>query len=147
MAVAYLAPDGKTRLQMIEWVKAQKDHSQLFLREYDNGIIYVTVQWVGKVMNYGDVYPEFYKVMRLNVSNYTSEGILAPDPTMASVWFPNEKLAIEAYEKFVMEWSASNRDSTGKFIEEDNALTPPPPPNPDAPTTEVNDAIIGDCAW
>jgi hypothetical protein len=147
MAVAYLASDGKTRLSLMGWKEAQNDHNQRFLRQYDNGIINVEVQWVGKVMNYGDVYPEFYKVVRLDVLNYTVEGSKAPDPVMSDQWYPNEKLAIKAYEDFIMQWSASNRDSTGKFIEEDNALTPPPPPNPDAPTTEVNDAIIGDCAW
>lgn len=147
MGLAYLARDAKTVLSVGQWLKAQQDASQTIVREYDNGIIYVSLTWVGKIRDYGDSFPEYYKLIRMDVFNYDSDGFKRPDPTKTEQWFPTEPKAVAAYEAFVTEWSDSYVSSEGSFVEDGNTLTPPPPPDPDAPTTSFNDPIAGDCAW
>jgi len=147
MAVGYLQPDGVKRMTHDEWATMRKLPEACILREYDNGIIYVKVEWIGKIVDYGNVFPDYYKNVRLDVFNYGADGTRSPDPVMSEQWFQNEKKAFAAYETFVTNWSDSHLDSEGAFIEEGNALTPPPPPNPDAPTTTFNDPVVGDSAW
>lgn len=147
MGVAYIDREGKL-IGLSSWKAHRADPSYVTVREYDNGVVNVKLEWVGKVTEYGQVYPEFHKVFSLVVKNYTADGGLALDPVEQGRTFPTEEAAVKFYEEFLTKWTASEVNDFGEFVEADNALTPPPPPDPDAPTSAPSeDDTAGVGAW
>lgn len=147
MAVAYIDREGRL-INQAAWNAHRADHAYTIVREYDNGVVNVKVEWKGRVTDYGQVYPEFHKVFGLVVKNYTADGSLALDPVEQGRTFPTEAAAVKFYEEFLVQWTDCEKDDNGEFIEADNALTPPPPPNPDAPAIEPDAPELGDVgAW
>lgn len=135
-----------------EWLALTKDPAYVLLRQYDNGQVRATVTWEGKVLNPQNMLPDFYPVLRLSVSNYASDGSRRPDPVEDGKTFPNETAAVAAYEEFLERWTASHRVEDGQtgeseFVEVDNDLAPPPPPDKDAPMSTVPDDDDGIGAW
>lgn len=131
----YVSPNG-ARISRDEWVAMQNDRSIRILCEYDNGQVYVRLEWRGEVED-ASVFRDCWKVFVLTVANYNENGDLVADPVENGKTFAYRGKAIAAYESFLARWTASHIDEDGQFVEEDNTLTPPPPPNPDAPTSAV----------
>lgn len=119
-----------------DWKIKTADAAYSIVRQYDNGVVQITLKWIGRVPNPGDSYPEYWPVFRILVKNYRGDGSLVNDPVDNDKIFPTEKTGIAAYEEFLTKWTACEVDPEGDFIEADNALTPPPPPDPNKPNTE-----------
>lgn len=132
----YVNRDG-ARIAREDWQHHRSDPDYITIKAYDNSEVSVNVEWVGKVEKIADSFPDMWKVFRLNVQNYNELGQAVVDPVEDGRWFPTKEKAIAAYENFLAGWTASHRDEDGKFVEEDNSLTPPPPPNPDAPDSDL----------
>lgn len=124
-------------IKRVEWSRLRGDKSYAVIREYDNGRVYVKLEWLGAI---GDitVFRDCWKMFQLVVGNYTATGDLKPDPVENGKTFAYENDGIKAYEDFLERWTASHRNTDGEFEEEDNTLQPPEPPNPDAPSTDAS---------
>lgn len=147
MAVAYIDREG-TLISPGAWTKHRADPSYTVVRQYDNGVVNVILEWTGKEKNFGNVYEEFHKLYLLVVKNYTSDGSLALDPVEQGRTFPTEVAAVEFYEEFLTKWTGSAKDEFGEFQEENNSLTPPPPPDPNRPNIEPDAEELGGVgAW
>lgn len=133
----YFGRDGRP-CQRSEWSRLRGDKSYAVIREYDNGQVYVKLEWLG-VIDDITVFRDCWKMFQLVVGNYTATCDLKPDPVENGKTFAYEKDGIKAYEDFLERWTASHRNADGEFEEEDNSLKPPPPPNPDAPSTDVSE--------
>lgn len=133
----YFGKDQR-QLQRVEWSRLRNDKSYAVIREYDNGQVYVKLEWLGAIDDI-TVFRDCWKMFQLVVGNYTATGSLKPDPVENLKTFAYEKDGIAAYENFLERWTASHRNADGEFEEEDNELTPPPPPDPDAPSTDVSE--------
>jgi hypothetical protein len=139
--IAYFGRDGRL-CQRNEWARLRDDPSYRIVRQYDNGSIRIQVEWLGEVTDPQNLFPDMYRLFRINVWNYDAYNVLRPDPVRDGDTYPTEKTAIKAYEEFLLDWTNCSVTEDGDFIEEDNSLAPPPPLNPDAPTSEVT-AIKG----
>jgi hypothetical protein len=147
MAVAYIDREGKL-INSAAWKKHRADPSYTVVRQYDNGVVNVILEWTGKEKNYGNVYEEFHQVFTLVVKNYTADGSLALDPVEQGRTFPTEAAAVAFYEEFLTKWTGSATDEFGEFQEADNSLTPPPPPDPNRPAIEPDAEELGGVgAW
>jgi hypothetical protein len=147
MAVAYFTRGG-ARIDKNEWARNRADPSYCEVRAYDNGAVRVTLEWLGKITDYGNVYPMFHKLFKLHVANYTTDGRLVPDPVEQSRTFATEAEAVKFYEEFLTKWTESGVDEFGDFQEADNSLTPPPPPDPNRPSIEPDEPELGGVgAW
>lgn len=131
----YFGRNGRP-CQRNEWSRLRDDREYRIVREYDNGEIYVRLEWLGEV---GDTntFRDCWKLFKLTVGNYTADGQLHDDPVENGKTFAYEATGIQAYEAFLERWTASQRNADGEFEEADNNLTPPPPPDPDAPSSDV----------
>jgi len=122
--------------------------SYVIVREYDNGQTQARLKWVGRIVDPHQTFPEFYKLFVLEIKNYTADGQLVPDPAEGQTFYPNEDAGIKAYETFLTKWTKSGVDEFGDFIEADNALIPPPPPDPNKPASEPDAPELGGVgAW
>jgi hypothetical protein len=117
-----------------KWQELSGDADYRVLREFDNGIVHVSLVWSG-VLNRREfsAFRETWPVYMLRVANYHENGSTTPDPVMDGKAFPDEGSAIKGYEDFLIQWTACEIDDKGVFVERDNQLAPPPPPNPDTP--------------
>lgn len=131
----YFGRDGRP-CQRVEWNRLRSDKNYATVREYDNGQVYVKLEWVGAVDD-TSTFRDCWKMFQLVVGNYTATGEIKPDPVENGKTFAYEVDGIKAYEDFLERWTASHRNADGEFEEEDNSLTPPPPPDPDAPSSDV----------
>lgn len=140
MSTGYFNKDG-ARIAAEDWSILTKESGYSNVMEYDNGAVRVRVTWVGKVVSIESLFPDMYKVFRLDVYNYNAVGGLVSDPVSNGKWFPNKDAAIKAYEEFLVQWTASHKNEEGEFVEEDNFFAPPPPPppppSPDAPLSDL----------
>lgn len=121
-----------------EWLKRLADDSYRTVRQFDNGIVQVSLFWVGKLnrlqaQSFRDTWPVF----SVRVLNYKADGSLAADPVDDNRTFHDEESALDWYEEFLTTWTESVIDDDGKLVEVDNHLAPPPPPDPDAPTSSA----------
>ena len=133
---------------MQAWQKHRADPSYRVVRQYDNGVVNVVLEWTGRVADFGQVYDEFHKVYALVVQNYTSDGGLALDPVERDRTFPTEVAAVAFYEEFLTKWTDSAVDDFGEFQEADNSLAPPPPPDPNRPDAVPDAPELGGVgAW
>lgn len=144
MPTVYAARNGDV-LTKEQWKEKRADERYAIVRRYDNGAVRVDLEWVGKITDFGQVLPEYYKMFRLNVQNYDSGGVLRPDPVEQDRWFGMEERAIREYETFLMRWTESGIDRFGEFAEVGNTLALP---NPDAPDAEPDAPELGGVgAW
>lgn len=118
------------------WKKLRHDPNYRVVRRYSNGVVHVELEWLGTCDN-PDTFRDYYKLFVLKVNNFNEQGQLVPDPVENGKTFGFEHEAIRAYEQFLERWTESHRDEEGEFVEMDNDLIPPPPPNPDAPSSDV----------
>lgn len=143
--VGFYDREGKAIPQDV-WTAKSKDPSYAVVREYDNAVVRVTLKWIGRVQNPGNYFgPEFMPLFVLLVKNYRADGSMVDDPADGDQKFGTEAVALAAYEEFLLKWTKSERDDEGEFVEADNTLTPPPPPDPNKPSTEATDLEGG--AW
>lgn len=133
--VGYSKRDGQPCTKA-EWSDLRKDLSYCSVRQFDNDIVRVEVKWHGLVRDPQNLFRETYPLFMLNVYNYNSFGDRVVDPVESGKTFPTEEAAVAFYEKFVERWSESYVDD-GVLVEVGNSLAPPPPPNLDAPSSEV----------
>lgn len=131
----YFGRDGRP-CQKFEWQRLRSDKSYATIKEYDNGQVYVKLEWVGEITD-PSVFRDCWKMFRIIVANYDADGSARPDPVENLKTFAYEKDGIAAYENFLERWTASHRSGDGELVEEGNYLTPPPPPNLDAPVSDV----------
>lgn len=131
----YFGRDGRP-CQRSEWSRLRDDREYRIIREYDNGQVYVRLEWLGEVAD-PSTFRDCWKMFALCVGNYNANGDIKEDPVENGKTFAYEKDGIAAYEAFLERWTASHRNADGEFEEEDNTLTPPPPPDPDAPSSDV----------
>ena len=135
----YFGKDQR-QLQRVEWNRLRQDRNYRVVREYDNGVIYVRLEWRGEIDDIA-TFRDCWKMFVLHVGNYTDTGDIRPDPVENCRTFAYEADGIAAYEKFLESWTLSHRNADGEFEEEDNNLIPEPPPappNPDAPTSDMS---------
>ncbi len=122
------------KISALQWFELMNDSAYHNIREFDNGSVRVMLAWSGKVTpkqhsSFRDTWPLFV----LYVANYDANGKPVKDPVMDGKTFPDEESAIKGYEKFLTQWTTCEIDDKGAFIEKDNLLAPPPPPDPNAP--------------
>lgn len=132
----YFGRDGRP-CQRSEWSRLRDDREYRIIREYDNGQVYVRLEWLGEVAD-PSTFRDCWKMFALCVGNYNANGDIKEDPVENGKTFAYEKDGIAAYEAFLERWTASHRNADGEFEEEENTLTPPPPPDPDAPSTDAS---------
>lgn len=136
MPTKYFGRDGRP-CQRSEWSRLRSDRDYRIIKEYDNGQVYVRLEWLGEVAD-PSTFRDCWKMFALCVGNYNANGDIKEDPVENGKTFAYEKDGIAAYEAFLERWTASHRNADGEFEEEDNTLTPPPPPDPDAPSTDAS---------
>lgn len=152
-ATKYFGRDGR-QCQKVEWTRLRGDASYRNVRQYDNGVIRVIVEWEGEQKNADDTFKDCHELFTLHASNYDAEGILRPDPNQDGRTFPTEEWAVKAYDDFLYAWTDCHSDENDNLVEVDNELEPekpPPPPDPDAPTSDVSKIKLGatmdDSVW
>lgn len=133
MAYIYLDREG-TRINKDQWTEKQKDASYRILREFDNGTVFLRLMWNGR-MTVQEMagFRDYWPLFQMAAGNYTADGSLQPDPNLNGETYSSEEAGIQAYEKFLETWTDCERKDNGKFVEVDNQLAPPPPPDPDIP--------------
>lgn len=136
MAFVYYDREG-FKISRERWSEFGNDDDYCTVRAFDNGAVKVTLVWLGRVDTLKDQWDFMYPIFRLNVANYNSNGELVADPVDDGKTFRLEREGIEAYEAFVAKWTESYLDDDGELVEVDNDIAPPPPPNPDAPASDV----------
>jgi hypothetical protein len=147
MPVAYINRDG-TQITKAAWSELQADPAYRTVRLYDNGVVHVEVEWVGQVADFGAVWPDYYKVFKLSVHNYTQGSKLVPDPIEAEKYFNKQADAIKSYEQFLTKWTNSSANEVGIFQEADNTLAPPKPEDPNRPESAIMDGDFAEVgAW
>jgi hypothetical protein len=142
--IAFVNREG-VMISEADWRDLQKDPNYCTVRQYDNSVVQVTLKWVGRVPNPQNTFKEFWPVFILLVKNYKADGTLAVDPNDSDKTYYEEAHAIKAYEEFLLRWTESTVDEAGEFVEADNMLTPPAPPDPNKPMTVADD--LGEGAW
>ncbi len=133
----YINADG-AHITKEAWQERRSDSEYCTVKRFDNGKVLVEVEWVGEVKNYQNLWPADYPVFRLTVANYRENGEAVPDPVFDDTSFPDKDFAIQAYTNFLSHWTESGVNEDGVFEEVDNIYTPPPPPNFDAPTSDLS---------
>ena len=146
--IRYIDREGKA-ISQADWKVKSADPLYYQVREYDNGVVRVTLKWNGRVSGpVASSYPDYWPIFVILVKNYKADGTLVNDPVDNDQYFANEAAAVKGYEEFLLKWTESDVDDAGEFMEEGNVLTPPPPPDPNKPASEVDDSQTGGVgAW
>lgn len=116
-----------------KWLELREDRNYTIVREFDNGAVYVTVEWVGKVV--GELFRSCWPLFKITVQNYDSTGVLREDPADSGKTFATEADAINFYEDFLLKYTESDLDLDENghpiFVEKGNQLdnTPEEPPS------------------
>jgi hypothetical protein len=140
--ISYFGRDGR-QIQKSEWARLRANGEYRVVRKYDNGAVFVELEWLGEVRDAANLFKDHYPLFMLNVINYDAVGNLRRDPVDNGKTFATERDGIEHYEAFLERWTNSHRDENNVLVEEDNIHTPPPPPDPDAPSSEVSSIKLG----
>jgi hypothetical protein len=120
-----------------------KDEDYVNVRRFDNSEVRAILKWIGVVRNPGNYFSGDMPIFELGFWNYDSGGALREAPE-SGVKFCYEADAIQAYENFLLRWTDSEREDD-KLVERDNIYAPPPPPNLDAPESDLAEIIgVGD---
>lgn len=138
----YFSRDGKD-IDHAQWYELRKDKDYCNVRKFQNDKVMAEIVWSGMVIDPDNTFTEYYKNYVIYVCNFGSDGKARPDPILNGTYYPNEEVAVTAYEKFLIKWTASHIDENGNFIDVDNEAKPPPPPNLDAPMTSVTSINLG----
>ena len=145
----FLSPEGIV-ISRDAWKEQMATNPKAYvIREFDDGRIYACLKVADKIPNVRDIPKEYWKVFEIVVENILTtdyEGNPLPEPKRvpdvdASRGYCNREDATKAYEDFLEDYTKSFRDDSGALIEEGNSLTPPVPPDPDAPTHVENPEI------
>lgn len=146
MAVTtYYDREGE-KISLAAWKAKQADESYRQLKAYDNGTVRVTLDWTGRVRDAANSFQDTWPMFVLTVANYGSDGVLRADPIEDGKTFPDEATALKAYTAFLTRWTESHVETNGvtgedELVEEGNTLVPEAPPDPNRPTTAVDDDI------
>jgi hypothetical protein len=136
----YFDRDGKS-IPHTKWRELNNDPTYRILKEFDNGKVQVRLIWNGSLtLQQKTSFRETWPLFALRVMNYNAEGKLRPDPSRDGETFAYENEALNGYEEFLITWADCHIDDDGNLVEVDNHLAPPPPPDPDAPTSVLKDA-------
>ena len=128
------------RIPKEKWEELNADDVYRTVKLYENEDVRVLVRWLGFQDDAPHVFRDMWKIFEIGVWNRDDElDKWVPDPVENGKTFAYEHIAIAHYEKFLMEWTESRKTPDGGFVEVGNKFEPPPPPNPDAPTTDVAD--------
>jgi len=146
MSIKYIDRAGKT-ITAKEWKEKRDDPLYSTVKEYDNGVVKVTLKWSGRVANPQNTYAEFWPVFILLVKNYRSDGSCVDDPVDGDRTYPTEAAGDIAYQTFLLKWTeCETSEHTDEFVEFGNSLAPEPPPDPNKPATQSEE--LGDTgAW
>lgn len=139
-----------------DYLAKRKDPAYRDLAVYDNQNVKVQVEWLGKVKD-ARKYPttDYWPLFGINIWN----GMPQPDggvewvpDSMTGQTYGTEAAAMEAYRDFLLKWTncTTVESATGEvvFKEEDNVLSPPPPPDLNTPTVDPDSALLGaEGAW
>lgn len=143
--VAFVDREGKF-IEHRAWMAKSNNPTYWTVAQFDNGVVQVTLKWVGRIENPGNSYRDLWPVYILLVKNYKADGTLAVDPADSDKTFANEADGVKAYQEFLTKWTESKvDDSTGEFAEVGNTLELPKPPDPNQPVTESAELPGG--AW
>jgi hypothetical protein len=146
MAVtSYYDREGE-KISLAAWKEKQADESYRQLKAYDNGTVRVTLEWTGRVKDAANSFQDMWPLFVLNVGNYGSDGVLRADPIEDGKTFGDEATALKTYTEFLTRWTESHvveNGTTGEMelVEEGNTLVPEAPPDPNRPTTMIDDDI------
>lgn len=130
------------------WHELQADPEYRNLREFSNDKVRILLYWSGSLS--GKEYhswPELWPVFRLSVWNYNEQGVAQRDPVRDGDSFATEKEALAGYESILTEWTDCHYRHDGSFVEVDNDLAPPPPPDPNIPTSVPKGMASDFVAW
>src|SRR3569833_2444458 len=76
----YRDREGKA-ISEAQWKKLQADTAYKTVKEYDNGVVRVTLQWNGRIEGAAaSTYAEYWPVFILLVKKYKQDGTLVNDP-------------------------------------------------------------------
>lgn len=130
------------------WHQLQADPAYRNLREFSNEKVTIVLYWSGSLTkeefrSWRDLWPVF----RLAVWNHNEQGEAKPDPVMDGKSFDSEERAIAAYEHLLSQWTDCHYMDDGRFVEVGNNLAPPPPPDPNIPTSVPKGMASDFVAW
>jgi hypothetical protein len=145
MATTYYDREGE-RISLAAWKAKRADESYTRLKVYDNATVRVELEWVGVVRDASNSWADTWSLFKLSVSNYGSDGVLRADPIENGKTFFAEADALEAYNTFLERWTESHMVENGttgemELVEEGNTLVPEAPPDPNRPSTIVEDDV------
>ncbi len=144
----YLNRDG-LRIDKAQWKVLQADEDYKVVRQFDNGTVRVRLVWIGSVTDkQAQTFRDTWPVFTISVWNYRADGSMVLDPVKNGETFPHIEQGIAAYEEFLLDWTDCEVTDDGRFIEVDNSLAPPPPPDPNKPADVVIEGLTDDFgAW
>ena len=118
------------------WNELRSDPAYYVCREYENEAVHLKVIWNGKVSKseYENLLSSYYPIFKLTVLNSVGCGKWVDDPVESGVTFPTLELANHHVNDFLAKNTNSHWSEKG-FVEPDNKLIPPPPPDPDLPVS------------
>lgn len=137
--IGYFSRNGLS-ISQEQYQSFAADPSYVRVKSFDNGVVRVLLRWIGLVRKLDNYFPGEMPIFEMAVWNYNSSGVMVEDP-LSGKTYSNEEDAIKAYEAFLESWTESGRDENGVFVEEENEFTPPPPPNLDAPDSDVKKLV------
>lgn len=138
MATTYYGRDLR-QCQKTEWLRLRQDDSYRIVRQFQNGVVKMSLEWLGEVKDASNSFPVYWPMFKMHAYNINEYGRHVADPIWHDKTFGFEHDAIAAYEKFLATWTECEL-SSGVFTEVGNELTPPPPPpppDPDEPTSSA----------
>lgn len=130
------------------WHELQADPAYRNLREFSNKKVLIVLYWSGSLTGREyNAWMDLWPVFRLSVWNYNENGEAVPDPVRDGKSFSTEKEAIAGYERLLAEWTDCHFKDDGAFVEVGNELAPPPPPDPNIPTSAPKGMASDFVAW
>lgn len=136
-----------------QWMEHFSNDSYQVVRRFDNGKVAVRLLWSGSVTSkeMTNLMPEYYPIFKIRVMNYNSAGVLVPDPVDDEKTFGDEQAASNYMNSFLERYTDCHwegKNGYDVFVEPDNLLTPPTPPNPDAPSDKEIEGLTDEIgAW
>lgn len=143
----YVDTEG-TAISKTRWHQLQADPQYRNLREFSNEKVTIVLYWSGSLTKEEfRSWRQLWPVYRLAVSNYNERGEAKPDPVMDGKSFATREEAVAAYEHLLSQWTDCHYKDDGTFVEVGNDLAPPPPPDPNIPTSVPKGMASDFVAW
>lgn len=116
------------------WNSLFNDPFYKVVREYQNDQVWMSLIWMGVISDQEKInlLPEYYPLFKLYVKNCLDDAWVH-DPIENGKTFSTIEKANAHIDKFLEKYTHCHWNK-GKFVELDNKLTPPPPPDPDLPS-------------